>query len=567
MQAKSHLEQARASSQQVKDALLSGSAGDALHAAQNAKLQAEAAQKSTRSVPWTVAASLPLIGTPFETTKQITDVVAGLATEILVPAAEMGSTVSPEEMMAGNRVDLQLLRIEEPRLRKIAESAALLDRQAQEIAAPAYIGFVRDARVQIQGQVSRLEQLLGSVALAARLAPSMMGADGPRSYLMAFQTNAEARGTGGLVGAFAVLRFDNGAPALDSLTTNLELQDAKAAINLGPEFDKAYEWTRPYLDFRNSNLSPHFPYPAQIWRSMWQEKSGMAVDGVIAIDPVALSYLLAAVGPVTMPDGEVINAENVVELTQATVYRRFPEAKDQEARKEYLQSIAREIARKATEGVPAPQALLEALGKAVGEGRISVWVANPADQELLEATPLAHVVPDDDAPYAQVVINNLSGTKMDYYLKREIEYQADGCDGDMRNSTITVRLTNTATATSVPPYYAETTVWPSQYYGGPVLNHYFKVEVPPGTMIYSVRLIATKNSSLMSVTSNGERISALRQVDRGHPSFEVQVAIPPGQSGELTFRLSEPTSPGKPRVPVQPLIDDVVPIVSVPVCQ
>jgi len=42
--------------------------------------------------------------------------------------------------------------------------------------------------------------------------------------------------------------------------------------------------------------------------------------------------------------------------------------------------------------------------------------------------------------------------------------------------------------------------------------------------------------------------------------------IPPGEGGELTFRLSEPTSPGAPRVPIQPLIDNVTPKVSVPEC-
>ena len=30
---------------------------------------------------------------------------------------------------------------------------------------------------------------------------------------------------------------------------------------------------------------------------MWAQQSGMNVDGVIAIDPVALSYILGAVGP------------------------------------------------------------------------------------------------------------------------------------------------------------------------------------------------------------------------------------------------------------------------------
>ncbi len=80
----------------------------------------------------------------------------------------------------------------------------------------------------------------------------------------------------------------------------------------------------------------------------------------------------------------------------------------------------------------------------------------PAEQELLEQTPLAHIVPDDAAPYAEVVINNLGGNKMDYYLEREIEYVADECDGDRRNSTVTVRLTNTVPSDPLPDYVATT---------------------------------------------------------------------------------------------------------------
>ena len=57
-----------------------------------------------------------------------------------------------------------------------------------------------------------------------------------------------------------------------------------------------------------------------------------------------------------------------------------------------------------------------------------------------------------------------------------------------------------------------------------------------------------------------------RRVGVGTATFEVQVVIPPGQSGDLVFRLTEPTSPGAPRVPVQPLIDAVNPRVSVPEC-
>ena len=62
-------------------------------------------------------------------------------------------------------------------------------------------------------------------------------------------------------------------------------------------------------------------------------------------------------------------------------------------------------------------------------------------------------------------------------------------------------------------------------------------------------------------------IDRIFHLENGRPSFEVQVAIPPGQSGELTFRLSEPTSAGEARAPIQPLVDNPTPKVSVPACR
>ena len=91
---------------------------------------------------------------------------------------------------------------------------------------------------------------------------------------------------------------------------------------------------------------------------------------------------------------------------------------------------------------------------------IAVWSTSPDDQKLLEETPLAHVVPDDPAPYADVVINNLGGNKLDYYLTREIEYSAGGCDGPTRKSTVIVRLTNNSPADGLPDYVGATLMPP-----------------------------------------------------------------------------------------------------------
>ena len=555
LSAKSGLEQARASAQQSKDALLDGRTDDASRFAGEAQSHAQAARNATHSFPWNIAAAVPLLGSPFKTGQQISDVVLGLATDVLKPTAEAGTAVAPSRLFANGQLNVKAFGKEEPTLSKIAADAARINDQAQAITSPGFVPVLSDARSQLQAQTSETAKLLSNTALAAKLAPPMMGADGPRNYFMAFQTNAEARGTGGLIGGFAILRFDDGKPTVTDLGSNMELYKSTASVDLGQEFNDQYGFTNPQTDIRNSNQSAHFPYAAQIWKSMWERQSPVKIDGVIAMDPVTLSYILETTGPVKMPDGEVITAENVVELTESTAYVRFPE--DQEARKRYLQSIASEVVKKMTGQVNSPGKLFEALGRATSERRISVWSAVPEEQKLLEQTPLAHVIPDDAGPLAEVVINNLGGNKMDYYLTRQIEYVADGCKGDTRQSTVTVRLTNTVKdPNSLPEYIA----------GRLGFHPEVKADIPKGTMFTSVRLIATKGAKLSSLVIDGQRTPVFQSTERGHPAYEAQVVIPTGTTIELVFQLSEPTVPGAPRVPIQPLIDNPKPVVSVPAC-
>ncbi|WP_197375539.1 DUF4012 domain-containing protein [Mycolicibacterium baixiangningiae] len=554
VEAKSSLEAARSSAHQAKDALLRGDTQDAVELSDDAHSHAQQARDATHSIPWNIASAVPWLGDPFASGQEISDVVLGLATDVLQPAAKVGAVLSPDQLLQGSRVDVQALREREPELRALAAAATKLDERAGTISDPAYVSVLLDARSQLQEQTANVADLLDNTAMAARLAPSMMGADGPRTYFMAFQTNAEARGTGGLLGGFGILRFDNGTATVDTLASNRDLDGASASVDLGREFTDMYGFTNPMTDFRNSNLSSHFPNAAQIWKSMWAEQTGTNVDGVILLDPVTLSYVLGAVGPVTMPDGEVITKDNVIELTESTAYSRFPT--DQTARKKYLQDIANEVVGKITGRIESPQKLLDALGKAVGERRIAVWSSMPADQKLLEETPLAHVIADDPAPYAEVVINNLGGNKLDYYLRRQIEYVADGCSAETRNSTVTIRLANEAPKTGLPDYVAT----------APGIRQDIPLDVPKGAMVTSVRLLATTGATLVSALVDGQQVPVFSGTERGHPSFEVQLGIPPGQSGELSFRLSEPTSAGAARVPVQPLIDTVKPKISVPQC-
>lgn len=548
--AKSNLETTRDAANSAKNALLDGDVSGAQAAAAEASESADKAQNAASSLPFTIAAAIPVLGSPLETIVEITDVVRGLAVDVLEPAAQASASISPDNVIeGGGRVNLQSLTEAEPILAETSAAAQDLYAQAQAIEAPAYLGVVDDARVQLENQTHDLSGLLTNTYIASRIVPSMMGADGPRSYFLAFQTNAEARGTGGLLGGFGIVRADNGTARVDTLGSNRELEFAEQPIDLGPEYNALWGPRNTTTDFRNSNASPHFPYAGQIWSSMWAEQTGEKLDGAIATDPIALGYILDATGPVTLADGEVISGDNVVEVTLSTAYARFGE--DQLARKNYLQEISQAVVSKMTTGVAPTRKLLDAVGRAGSEGRISVWSADPAEQEILEGTKVGHALPDDPAPYANVIVNNAGGNKLDYYLTRDISYTAESCTGPTRKSTVTATLTNTVVSDGLTQYVAST----------------FQPGVPYGTNESIAYLYGTQGAKITGMKVDGvNAFSVQKGTELGRPVQAAYVTIPPGESSTVTWELEEPSVSGEATVPVQPLVDTPTISIDLPQC-
>ncbi|MBY6412261.1 DUF4012 domain-containing protein [Rhodococcus sp. BP-252] len=549
--ARTNLETTRDAATRAKDALLTGDVPAARIAAAEAADAADAARTNTSALPMKVAAAVPWLGSPVDTVVQITDVVHGLAVDVLEPATEAGATISPDSVVeGGGRVNLQALSDAEPVLAQTSAAADELYRRAQSIDDPAFLSVVGEAREQLQNQTHDLASLLGNTYTATRLLPKMMGADGPRSYFLAFQTPAEARGTGGLIGGYGILRAENGTAEIDKLGTTRELKFAERPIDLGPEYNALWGPRNTTVDFRNSNASANFPYAGQIWTSMWTEQTGESLDGAIATDPIALSYLLGATGPVRLADGEEITADNVVEVTLSSSYARFGD--DQLARKMYLQEIAAAVVTKMTSGVAPTRALIDALGRAGSEGRIAVWSADASAQEILAGSAIGHALPDDPAPYAGVVVNNAGGNKLDYYLTRDITYTAEACTGPTRKSTVTATLTNNVQADGLTTYVAST----------------FLQGVPYGTNESIAYLYGTQGAKITSMSIDGAPAFSVQSgTELGRPVKAAYLSIAPGESSTVTWELEEPSVPGQASVPVQPLVDTPAVTVDVPECR
>ena len=143
---------------------------------------------------------------------------------------------------------------------QLAEADARLA-QAQKLRA----GIAGDLHPRLAEQLPRLDRLLPLARTglrAAQVAPALLGADGPRTYLILAQNNHELRGTGGFISAVGMIRVERGR------ITDLQLGDSYAVDDLSqphpaPPAALAAQMGIDLLLLRDSNWSPDFPESAR----------------------------------------------------------------------------------------------------------------------------------------------------------------------------------------------------------------------------------------------------------------------------------------------------------------
>ena len=115
-----------------------------------------------------------------------------------------------DHLTVDGRVDLDLVANLEPVVsrahRSFAEAAGLVS----ELDSSGYLGFARADFDTYVGAVVDAERALASAQQSLELVPPMVGASGPRDYLVVFENNAEIRATGGLPGSWALVHADDG---------------------------------------------------------------------------------------------------------------------------------------------------------------------------------------------------------------------------------------------------------------------------------------------------------------------------------------------------------------------
>jgi hypothetical protein len=428
------------------------------------------------------------------------------------------------------RVDVAPLADAAPRLESAAKALAEADSRVEGIDTAALAEPLREPIARLAGQVDTMRALGDTAARAARLVPAMLGADGPRDYLLLVQNNAEPRATGGVTGAVIHLRTGDGA---------VEIVEHRAAGGFGrfeepvlPLTDSELGLYSPLLGqyVGDVNFTPHFPRTAELIREMWRLKTGTEVDGVLSVDPGALQHLLAATGPVTLPSGDVLTAENTARTLLNDVYLRFPEPADQDA---YFETAAATIFEHVLGGGAAdPAAVVQALDTAADQGRLLAWSAHEDEQRLLAGTTLGGELRGHTgtSPVLGVYLNDRNGAKIGYYQRVAAEVVAAECRPDgARELSLEITVSSDA-----PENYASL---PDYVTGA---GNY----VPKGAMETTVTVYAPTGGAITDARSSADDASYLPQLHDGLAVGAYTVRLGPGESVTLGYDIT--LAPGLP---------------------
>ncbi|WZH38926.1 MAG: DUF4012 domain-containing protein [Microbacterium enclense] len=454
-----HLVRVQTEAGESTSALASDPAG-AIPAIGRLSMEASEARRLTSDPIWRAAEQIPWIGPQLITLSTVSASADKLLGGALLPLATAAKDVSLDALRPVDG------RIDASPLAQLAEPAREAETQAREAAndvgAIDRTPLVGVASAAVERTGSLLDQsaaAIDALARTAHLLPQMVGQGEQRNYLLLVQNNAEWRSLGGITGTAVLLHIDDGAVSLiETQSAGAIVRDLREPVmTLPPEVVDIYG-TRPGRYFHNLTQIPDFTIDGPLAREMYRIKTGLNVDGVIAVDPVVLSYVLEATGPVTLPDGEQLTAGNAAALLMNEVYFRYPDPSAQDA---FFAAATGAVFQALLEGRGSAPSLISALYRAGQQHRLLVWSADAADQALLADTTIAGPLPVTDERTARfgVFLNDGTGSKMSYYVKPDVSVTWESCgtsaaDGP-RSLTLDLTLTNVAppdAATTLPTY-------------------------------------------------------------------------------------------------------------------
>lgn len=421
---------------------------------------------------WRLAEFLPWAGDNLEGVRLASQSLDVGVNDLAVPA--LSALRSESETPVLQRL-LPILEDVQPDISSLAEDIhGVADSSA-------LIGPVREGVDMVDGVMQAAAPTIG-------VAPGLLGADEPRNYLLVFMNNAESVGLGGSAASQTLITVDRGELEIAAQASSGSYQEGQAVdVDLPDSAIQLYtEYLRTHINTTASR--PDFPTMSELVTAFWnRDIDDQQIDGVVAIDPIALGYILEATGPISIEEtGDTLSSDNAVQLLLSDVYARWNAYEEPEIVDAFFAGVASRVFDKiATADFDMPT-MLSSLRRGIDQGSVLFHSFDDETQSFIADERISGILPtsNDEQSTVGVYFRDESASKIDYYMKSNIDVtQTCEAGGSTFRVDTTLHLDIEQAATDVLPDYVKSGTWGSSQFRTAVY-----VYGPPGTTVDSVEI-------------------------------------------------------------------------------
>ncbi|SFI32442.1 MULTISPECIES: DUF4012 domain-containing protein [Microbacterium] len=507
----------RAAEAAARDLVSAVESGDLLDAADRARTlsaHTRAARDATSDPLWPVAETMPFFGDDAAAVRILSAQSAELLDRVLDPVLRL---VEAREGAWDPGLLTALGRTLDGAGDAVAEARTALSAVDEgDLVSPVRAGFGA-----VRAALDDAAPSVDALAALAAFAGSATERDGG-TVLLALQNPAELRTAGGITGSFVLLRAEGGRFRIAQQTDSTDFPELPESIVPVPRSTARLYGEVVGRFVQNATMPTAFARSAELLTAWWRSRGGEQPDAVVAIDPLAVRGLLTATGPVTLPDGSQLTAENLVQRVLVDPYM----TRDPAGQTVVLEAISTAVIERFTSVDLDPLTWARALADPIAEGRVSVWTSDEAAQRVVDATvlsgPAGRLTAAGPDAFA-VFLNDATGGKMDTFLHADMELTAIGCRGDGRveiRLRVTMRSTAPAGAGDVLP---------------PSMTGHGLFGTGAGDIGTSVSVAAPAGTYFGGVTKDGAHLLSVDVEDEGRPTSLVRINLSPGEVNVVEF--------------------------------
>ena len=395
----------------------------------------------------------------------------------------------------------------------------------------------------------RLDASLKLATAGPALSRTLLGLDRPRSFLILAQNTQELRPTGGFLSGVWLVTVDKAKVVRLDFFNSSDVDDRLVQAPTPPRSLAITLWGGIWT-FRDSNWSADFPTAASQAREFYRRGQGETVDGVIAVDEVAVRNLVEALGSITLQyTGERVDPSNIQQKLEYGMSSRFwtpPESPTLPAKKVLMKGLFESILLRFNQGLSFTEGgkLVRSVLQNLEDKHLLMDMDDQPLKALLHDRQWNGAIVKGDGDYLMVTDTNVGFNKINAAITEGLDYRVLIDDNGQATAQLTITYTNTSRKTLTTCQQQATFVSDYKEWQEGCYWNFLRTYVPEGSRLLGTSFVPIPQGSM--VARFGPDLAStwnvVGDIQWGKQEFSHFFVMPPGQTRQIRFEYALPAT-------------------------